>query len=49
MSHRAVPKIVVFVAIAAIVGTIYWREWGSQPTAEPGVMYVNPNIGSGNP
>ncbi len=49
MSHRNVPRIVVFLAIAAAVGAIYWREWGSQPAAGPGIIYVNPNLGSGNP
>ncbi len=47
--NRATPKIVVFLALAAVVGAIYWREWGSRPAAGPSIIYVNPNLGSGNP
>ncbi len=46
--YRATPKIVVFLALAAVVGAIYWREFGA-PRPQPSVIYVNPNLDSGNP
>ena len=45
--YRAIPKIVVFAAIVAVVLAIYWRL--QTPQSDPGIIYVNPNIGSGNP
>jgi hypothetical protein len=45
--HRAIPKIVVLAAIAAVVLGIYWKTQ-SGPPREPGVIYINPNI-DGNP
>ena len=45
--YRATPKIVVLVAIAAVVGAIYYVTQGGQSTAPPdqGVVYIDPNIG----
>lgn len=45
---RATPKIVVLAAIGLVVLAIYWSQ-RSTPPADPGVVYINPNVGAGNP
>jgi hypothetical protein len=43
--YRATPKLVVLVAIAGLVGAIFYVTRGGNPAArQPGVIYVDPGI-----
>jgi hypothetical protein len=45
--YRATPKLVVLVAIAGLVGAIFYitRDGGRPAARQPGVIYVDPGIG----
>jgi hypothetical protein len=44
---RATPKIVMLIAIAGVVGAIFYvtRDWGA-PKNQPGVVYIDQGIGA---
>jgi hypothetical protein len=46
--YRATPKLVVLLAIAALVGAIFYvtRDGGGPAPRQPGVIYVDPGIGA---
>ena len=47
---RAWPRIVALLGIAAVVGYIYYvAQGGPSSSSQPGVVYVNPNIGAAPP
>ena len=43
--HRAIPKLVVMAAIAAVVLAIYYKTRTIAQPEQPGVIYINPNVG----
>jgi hypothetical protein len=45
--YRATPKIVVLLAIAAVVGAIFYttQNGGGPRTSQPNVIYIDPGIG----
>lgn len=43
---RALPKIVVLVAIGLVVAGIYYVTGGSSAPARQGVIYIDPGIGA---
>ena len=43
---RATPKIVVLAGIGLVVLAIYWMQREAPAPQQPGVVYINPNVGS---
>jgi hypothetical protein len=47
---RSLPKLVVLLAIGAVIAAIYlFERRGAPAQQEPGVVYVNPSVGSSGP
>jgi len=45
---RHIPKIVVLSGLGLLVLTVYFTQWNRSPppNGSPGVVYINPGIGS---
>jgi hypothetical protein len=46
---RSLPKLIVLLAIGAVIAAIYFVTRGSPPAPQSGVVYVNPSVGSPAP
>lgn len=47
---RSLPKLIVLLAIGAVIAAIYlFERRGAPAQQEPGVVYVNPSVGSSSP